>query len=607
MLALSFVLLAEVVRTPFPIVYEASEDGSYVLGGLAVVLVYAAPVLALLLSGRSRPSVLAAVALVAAARISVQLVHPIPEWLALIATAVALIGITHLVVATRDRLDGVILAAGLVAGLAVDTAIRATLWTWDLPWHASASALVATIALGGLALVAARWVGGLVDGGPGFARLDRLWALGPYLMLQLLFLQNPGYVGSQASIGFATAALVVLGGDALGALVVAWRPRDVGRAARVAGTVALAALASQVTAVHGWLVPSVVLVLQVGTTALVAQALDRPSSSRPTRIAVSLAIAGVAFAGLTLVWQIDIDVSLPFPREVIPAVAVAVVGAASLAAAPVVGRRRGDRDFSMFVPAVLAVVAIAVAGWLWLDGRSVRTIAPAGRVLRLVSFNVRGAVDPAGQVDDEAIAESILRFDPDVVLLQEVARGWPIHGGGDLIAYLQHRLRMPYVFQPAADDQFGNAVLSRVAFRSLGGALLPEVDDMQRRSYVAIVVNVPDGPLVVVDTHLEGGSAEQIHALLDAWGGAVPAVVAGDMNMTLSDEAEVSLFTDAGLTDVESATGHPCRTTSAEPTSTCDRPSWIFVSDDIEINSFRIGAPSASDHLPLYLALSIGP
>jgi endonuclease/exonuclease/phosphatase family metal-dependent hydrolase len=146
-----------------------------------------------------------------------------------------------------------------------------------------------------------------------------------------------------------------------------------------------------------------------------------------------------------------------------------------------------------------------------------------------------------------------------------------------------------------------------VAFRPLGGALLPEVDDKQRRSYVAIGVNVADGPLVVVDAHLEGGSAEQIDALLDAWGGAVPAAVAGDMNMKLTDEAEVSLFTDAGLTDVESATGDPCRTTSAEPTSTCDRPSWIFVTEGIEIDSFRIGPPSASDHLPLYLTLTIGP
>jgi endonuclease/exonuclease/phosphatase family metal-dependent hydrolase len=75
--------------------------------------------------------------------------------------------------------------------------------------------------------------------------------------------------------------------------------------------------------------------------------------------------------------------------------------------------------------------------------------------------------------------------------------------------------------------------------------------------------------------------------------------------MQPDDVTNVRRFTSAGLVDAEGATGDECRTTSAEPTSDCDRPSWVFVSTDLDVLGFRIGTMTASDHLPVHVRLGL--
>ena len=118
-----------------------------------------------------------------------------------------------------------------------------------------------------------------------------------------------------------------------------------------------------------------------------------------------------------------------------------------------------------------------------------------------------------------------------------------------------------------------------------------------------VELTTADGTVTVVGTHLH--RARFITALLDAVGDRTPMVVAGDMNLAPTDP-EVALFTDAGLTDVIGATGDTCRTTSAEPTSSCDRPDWVFVTPDVGIDSVRIGDTIVSDHLAIHASLSLG-
>ncbi|MGZ8636249.1 MAG: endonuclease/exonuclease/phosphatase family protein [Actinomycetota bacterium] len=234
------------------------------------------------------------------------------------------------------------------------------------------------------------------------------------------------------------------------------------------------------------------------------------------------------------------------------------------------------------------------------------TTLPLDGELRVVQYNIRGALDPLGRLDPDEVARAIASSDPDVVILQEVARGWPIFGAGDVLARIQQRLDMPYRFEPAADGQFGNAILSRLPMRLVSSGPLPEVPGEQARSFLAVRLDVgARASLLVVAGHLEGDDVAQIEALLDAWGGTSPAIVAGDLNMQPDDVGNVGRFTGAGLVDAEGATGDPCRTTSTEPTSECDRVSWVFLTPDLRILGFRIGTVAASDHLPVHVQIAL--
>ncbi|MGZ8603335.1 MAG: hypothetical protein ACXWX9_01090 [Actinomycetota bacterium] len=91
--ALLVAAVAQVARTLFPAVYLIGEDGSFALAGIAALAIYAAPVLAMtLVSLDGRTRLIAGTLLIVVARLAVQFAHPIPPWLAMVATAAVLVG-----------------------------------------------------------------------------------------------------------------------------------------------------------------------------------------------------------------------------------------------------------------------------------------------------------------------------------------------------------------------------------------------------------------------------------------------------------------------------------------------------------------------------------
>ena len=168
---------------------------------------------------------------------------------------------------------------------------------------------------------------------------------------------------------------------------------------------------------------------------------------------------------------------------------------------------------------------------------------------------------------------------------------------------LERNLGMDYSYVPAADGQFGNAILSRLPITEVDSGPLP-TDGVQERGYAIVRVEVPSDHLTVAVAHTHSRSTVQVAALLEAVDADSRLVIAGDMNIA-PDDPEVAMFTDAGLLDAVGATGDPCRTTSAEPTSGCDRPDWVFITPDIGINGLRIGTGGASDHLPIHVTLQM--
>jgi len=612
LIALGVVVLSQVTRVLFPIMFEIGEDWDFLAAGLVALAVFAFPLAALaLVMVTQRVALAAGAGLMALVLLTLRLAEPIPAWLAIVGVALALVGATVLAVRlpmARSMSTGFIPGA-IIAGLALDTTVKSVFRSWDLAWQTDVISLLAVAVLGGglglVTLVASRQsdssavaLGGLIP--------PAGWiALGAFAMLQLLFLHNVGFVSSQAGISFASAVAVVLVGDVATLLVIdRVVTHALPKSAKAVGGLIAVALAWALTTAVGIGAAFLVVALQVlagGGIAVTIAERDSASQTGSREAIVAIAGGGVLFLALIGAWQVYLDRELPLPREAVPAIAAAVVAGLALAQRPT---RQGGRTVAEVMARLgIAALAVVVPIGLWVSQPSMEPAVVADTV-RIVNYNIRGSVDIDGQVRPDLIATEILTSDPDVVVLQEVGRGWSIHASTDLLAFLQWELGMDYVFESAGDEQFGNVIFSRLPMDEVASGRLPK-DGTQDRSYILVTVQAGGGDLSIAATHLHSRSIPQISAFIAAVAPSPRLVIAGDMNFA-PDDPEVALFVEAGFTDAVGATGEPCRTTSMEPTSGCDRPDWVFVSGGLTAEHLRIGTGGASDHLAQHVAVRIG-
>ena len=278
-----------------------------------------------------------------------------------------------------------------------------------------------------------------------------------------------------------------------------------------------------------------------------------------------------------------------------PALWVATAGVAlALVAAPAVsGPRIG------LGPAVLVAAIAVVVPLVTLLPFSAPPAAPEQASFRLMTYNVHQGFD-AGQVPSlDALTETISREAPDVVVLQEVVRGWVIDGQHDVLSVLAERLGMQYVWQGNIGDLYGNAILTRMPMtdvRRVSYAKEPQVRHQQRGALMARI----SGVLVIVthlDEHADSSDVRQrqMRELLRAWDGSSPALVAGDLN-ALPASLELDLLAQSGFSDLALQAG------ADEPTFPAERPErridyvWgVGVSG----SQAHTVASTASDHRPV--------
>ena len=157
--------------------------------------------------------------------------------------------------------------------------------------------------------------------------------------------------------------------------------------------------------------------------------------------------------------------------------------------------------------------------------------------MQLLCWNVQWCRGVDGRVDPQRIARTVRALaDPDVVCLQEVARGFDTLSGStgeDQFALLAAEFAGWTAIEGIAVDvprpgggrrQFGNLLLSRLPVQQAWRHLLPwpaDADhaDMQRVAVEAVIEAPPDsgiGPLRVTCTHLAYYSAAQRLAQCDA-------------------------------------------------------------------------------------------
>ncbi|MEH1014519.1 endonuclease/exonuclease/phosphatase family protein [Micromonospora sp. CPCC 206060] len=270
-------------------------------------------------------------------------------------------------------------------------------------------------------------------------------------------------------------------------------------------------------------------------------------------------------------------------------------------------RLAGGLALAGLLAAVLAV-PVAPASTVPAAATAPAATGPAAPV-RLVAYNIRMGFGLDGRLDLPGLVDVLAGQRPDVVVLSEVDRGWLLNGGHDTLDLLAGRLRLPYVFAPAADPVWGDAVLTRFPVRDARMLRLPAVGAPTGAQALAVTVDRPGGELVVVSTHLQpppdAGPVVQARAVArfaTGYAAGRPLVVAGDLNTEPGDPAFAE-FTAAGLVDALAA-GRPLATSPADrPVEQIDH---VFVSAQLRGRDVAVPRSTASDHLPVAVTLDEG-
>src|SRR6266508_957252 len=605
---------AEALRMSGPLLDRVVAEGGVWTAAITSLVVFALPVLLGTLVagvGARRAAALSVVALVVLRLVA----QATPGFL--VGTATVVVALAALVLVLRQAAyarDGAVPAVtGLVLGGAVDVALRTVLLTWDPVWRPGLVAwLIVLVECAALLLtmVSAR---PLLHPDP--HPVGRVGLLGGYLALSLLIIGSPGFVASASGLGLVYAAALLLVGALLAVEALSrtalpggsgrWPDsRGYGAAALLVGGVTVAILVTGVFAAIG------VLVAQVGAALVLARLLAtaaRPGADK-ARSGHRAARSGEGGPDGQLEEELD-------PAELAAAEkldrATAVDDDEELRSVSLRHRVRRRSAAGFGVAGLTAGMSFVLVVLL------ASTPAPAAPAkgkadsLRLVSWNIHYARNADGVIDPETIAATLEKQRPDVIMLQEVSRGWPIGGTLDGAEWLSRRLAMPYVYAPAADEQFGNLILSRVRITRVATGALPQGTSTMRRSYARATVELESGrTLDLFDLHLAHHDREtptrlaELKVLLGAWHSKAPAVIAGDLNSGPGSN-EVARFHDAGLVSAQDTTGH-----SGLLTSPTDRPAhrvdWIFGTPDLSFSHFAMPRVTASDHFPLAVTVQLG-
>ncbi|TDD64386.1 endonuclease/exonuclease/phosphatase family protein [Actinomadura rubrisoli] len=619
LIASTVAVLAQTLRFSLPQLDHFADGAGTGVAALAVLVVYLAGFAAPLVRRATGPRglLLAGVGGLLAVRLLAQAVDP-RTWLAFAGTAIGMIAVAALYEGARG-LSGVGFATATVAGLSADAAVRMCFATWDPVWRSGVGPWLACLAFVGLGAAALyrELASGPVEP-PGISWRDALGAaaFGPFLALQVLVLASPAFVASSGwqSLTGAHVAIVIGQGLALAFLASGLAVRAVPGGVCVLGGTVLGVGAGAIAgtyAVSGIEVVPVVILGQVLSAWLLAVAcrapLRRAGSGGPVwRVDVGAAAGGLLIALILVPYQVSAVSPLPFPNNVLPGLAGILLGAlAAIAAA---------RGGPLPARAPLRALTAGAAALVLLLGTLVFTVAapdgtakagPVPGQVRLLSYNIHDAVNQDGRLDPEGIARTIEGQRAQVVLLQEASRGSLLSGTTDVGVWLSRRLGMKLIWGPAADGQFGNAILTSLPVRSSGTGRMAKGDWSQIRGYVWARLAVGRTTMDVWSTHLEGGDGQadersrEIATLVRAWGGAPRTVIGGDFNAG-PGSPELAALAD---TDLRSAAlGADTSATTADG----ERFDWVLGSDGLMFTDYDVPRSNASDHYPVAVTVRIG-
>jgi len=368
------------------------------------------------------------------------------------------------------------------------------------------------------------------------------------------------------------------------------------------GTIAAAAVAVGATLL--WLhLPFVSVIgaaiLAAGVVIAAAALLGSPlrPAGSPARVILPLSFGWVLFVvaafGFYAFWAYQ------------PAVYAAIAAVALVALlTPVSAVRLG-------APLALATAVIAIGGpfYAFLSTPVAQPPKDASATFRFMTYNVHQGFDARQIPSLDAVVDTILREQPDVLCLQEVVRGWMIDEQHDALSVIAERLGMQYVWLPNIGDLYGNAVLSKYPMTDVKRVHYAPEPGIRHQPRGVLFLRT-NGVLVGC-THLDELSdgtfvrQEQVRTIIREIGDTSPVIIAGDLNATPLD-IEVRLLNEFGLDDLGASAGDT--TTDDSPQKRIDYV-WgrgvVGAQAHTVSGADLVDAKRASDHRPLIVNITI--
>ncbi|HEY47116.1 MAG TPA: hypothetical protein G4O14_10075 [Anaerolineae bacterium] len=512
------------------------------------------------------------------------------------------------------------LSFGILLGLALDSTIHGVAGTLDLSWIPGLLPLGIIVLMFGLVLWSL-WVESIpvseAPRGASWWEAFPLLALGPYLLIQAVILQNQGWISEVGGLSSATSFLVLMVGNLLAVIGSIWgfsRPHTfrpslalviavyLGLATIYAdkpgATFLVTLLISQFLMGWGW--------------ALLTNAHSPTSRPGIGRTTVLLGLSMVLFLLMAFLYYVSLDISVPIPRNAFLPIGCILFGLAlfvtsiRLRGSPIVARHNWTPLATAFA---LAVVSLLY--WIGTEAlaRPVDEVPPS-LPMRVMTYNIHSSYNFEGRQDPEEIARVIEESGADIIALQEVSRGWLINGSTDLVSWLARRLNMHILFKGTTGPVWGNAILTRFPIMDHGSGGLPLAGSLLGRGYLWAKFDVgAQHPIQIIATHLHHLDDEvfvrlaQVPVLLEYWDHAPGSVILGDLNAR-PGEADMDLILQAGLIDswTEAGSGVGYTYSAGDPFKRID---WIWHTDDLVALDAEVLRSTASDHLPVIITLDV--
>ena len=438
---------------------------------------------------------------------------------------------------------------------------------------------------------------------------------GPLILLQVLMLGSPGYLGEVANLSpFLSSTVVILGYFAActGIYLGFTNPHALHPALALIFTAYLG-VSSYLGDQAGWtFIPTLILTqLYVGFgLALIGIANAKGTRTGISSTTLMLGMGMILFLILVFGFYVALDVAFPFRRLMFPAAAGVITGLLILQATIIVrSRALTTSRYPTAVIAALALLLIPLAHWVAADKTPAFGTTGAENI-RVMTYNIHSGYDVDGQHDLEAIAKVIEDSGADIIGLQEVSRVRFMDASADMPFWLGQRLDMAYIFQGAEEPNWGNAILSRYPIIDWGWGDLPRAGKTIGRSYLWARIDAggPE-PLLVIDTHLHHlepdslARQEQVPDLLNFWNGKAYAILMGDMNAE-PGSPEMEMISEAGFNDGWSLAGEGPGYTFSSP-DPVKRIDWLWHSEDLIPVEIEVIQTGASDHLPVQALFSV--